>query len=408
VSFLWSFGVEGRCANVPAVKSIKVTIPGETLDNNGVYACSTAGVDGITLRDFQAGSYTYTIEALDSTGTSIYATSGGFSVNGNGLVRADLTRTAAPVSGDITFLWTFGADGRCVDVPAVKSIKITIPGETLANNGVYACSTAGVDGITLRDFRGGNYSYTLQAIDAYGKVIYLGSGSVAVNGNKQVRVDLTPDGKTYAYVSWFFPPKGSYNRPTCAQANVTSMKASIDNGEWVSVSCEEGQTGIGIATPYLEPGPHTLRLVAYGYDTQGRNGMPLYNLQGTLTTQRGEPVSVQFGFFELGGMSVRWDMWDGFQYRTCAQTGLTQVVLNLLDLSTNTFVFGESGAAYACGAAPVVNQFLKPSNYRVYLRGYAGSTMTYSNENNPTDITVRAFEQKTATDTSTALLMSKL
>jgi hypothetical protein len=311
------------------------------------------------------------------------------------------------VAGDVTFLWTFGAEGRCVNVPNVKSIKVTIPGESLDNNGFYACNTAGTDGITLRNFRAGSYSYTVDAIDAYNKVLYTSSGAFVVNGSKQVRVDLTPDGKTYAYVSWYFPAKGSYSRPTCAQANVTSMKASIDNGPWVDVDCVEGQTGAGIPTPYLAAGAHTLRLVAYGYDTQGRNDMPLYNLQGNLTTQRGEPVSVQFGFFELGGMSVRWDLWDGFQYRTCAQTGLTKVVLNLLDLSTNTPVFEGEGVSFDCGAAPVVNQFMKPGNYQVRLRGYVNTAMTYSNENNLTNLTVRAFEQKLSTDTSTVLVMSK-
>ncbi|HEX8823752.1 MAG TPA: hypothetical protein VF794_27770 [Archangium sp.] len=310
--------------------------------------------------------------------------------------------------GDVSFLWTFGAEGRCVDVPDVKSIKLSIPGETLDSNGFYACNTAGVDGITLRNFRAGTYSYTLQAFDAYNKVLYSSSGSFTVNGNKQVRVDMTPDGKTYAYVSWYFPAKGSYSRPTCSQANVTSIKASIDNGEWVSVDCLDGTDGDGIPTPYLEPGTHTLQLIAYGYDIQGRANMPLYNLQGTLTTQRGvDAPSVEFRFFELGGMSVRWDMWDGTNYRNCAETGLTSVVLNLLDLSTNKVVYEGEGLSYDCVAAPVVNQFMKPGSYQVRIRGYVGSTMTYSNENNMTTLTVKAFEQKKATDAATVLVMSK-
>ncbi|HZH79598.1 MAG TPA: hypothetical protein VEY88_26490 [Archangium sp.] len=310
---------------------------------------------------------------------------------------------------DVTFLWTFGADGRCVDVPNVKSIRLTIPGETLDSNGNYACNTAGVDGITLRRFRNGTYNYTLNAIDAYNQVVYTTSGSFTVNGtSRQVRVDLTPDGKTYAYVSWYFPAKGSFSRPTCAQANVTSMKASIDNGEWVTVDCTQGQTGMGIATPYLNPGQHSLQLIAYGYDSLGRNNMPLYNLYGTFTTQRGEPVSAQFGFFAVGGISVRWDFWDGSNYRDCAQTGVTQVVWNLLDVATNTLVFGDAGESHACGAAPVVNQFLKPGDYKVFIRGYVGSTKSYTNEASPTVYTVKAFEQKTRNDASTTVVMSKL
>jgi hypothetical protein len=119
-------------------------------------------------------------------------------------------------------------------------------------------------------------------------------------------------------------------------------------------------------------------------------------------------MSAQFGFFALGGMSVRWDMWDGANYRNCAETGLTKVVLNLLDLSTNTTVFEGEGISYSCGAAPVVNQFMKPGNYQVRVRGYVNSAMTYSNENNLTNLTVKEFEQKISTDTSTVLVMSKL
>jgi len=328
---------------------------------------------------------------------------------GTGCIIVDGGGDSGP-GNDVTFLWTFGADGRCVDVPNVKSIRLTIPGETLDSNGNYACNTAGVDGITLRNFRSGTYNYTINAIDAYNQVVYASSGSFTVSGaSKQVRVDLTPDGMTYAYVSWYFPAKGSFSRPTCAQANVTSMKAQIDNGELVSVDCTEGQTGMGIATPYLTPGQHTLRLVAYGYDSAGRNNMPLYNLYGTFTTQRGEPVSAQFGFFAVGGISLSWDFKDTVQNRTysCAESGVTKVIIHLLDLSTNTYVFGNTGESFDCGEAPAVNQFMKPGDYKVYAYGMNGNTKIFSNEGAPPTVTVRAFVQKTEGDASTPLVLSR-
>jgi hypothetical protein len=105
-------------------------------------------------------------------------------------------------------------------------------------------------------------------------------------------------------------------------------------------------------------------------------------------------------------MSLRWDLWDGTQYRSCAEAGVSQVVVNLRDLATNTLVFGPDGVAFSCNAAPVVNQFMKPGDYTVYIRGYA-STAMYTNEANPTNLTVKAFEQKTASDTPTSLVMRK-
>ena len=47
----------------------------------------------------------------------------------------------------MTFVWTFGTGYQCDDVPEVKSVKLVIPGESLDNNGFYACNTAGTDGI---------------------------------------------------------------------------------------------------------------------------------------------------------------------------------------------------------------------------------------------------------------------
>src|SRR5688572_1051163 len=66
--------------------------------------------------------------------------------------------------GDVTFLWSFQGQG-CSMVPSVKNVKITIPGEALANDGVYDCSTNGTAGIVLNNFSGGSYSYTIQGRD---------------------------------------------------------------------------------------------------------------------------------------------------------------------------------------------------------------------------------------------------
>src|SRR5690242_8768768 len=65
---------------------------------------------------------------------------------------------AAP--GDVTFSWRL-AGGLCSDDPSVRSVHIRIPGETLQNDGVFPCSSAGFMGITLHDFYPGSYSFTI-------------------------------------------------------------------------------------------------------------------------------------------------------------------------------------------------------------------------------------------------------
>ncbi len=63
-----------------------------------------------------------------------------------------------PSPATSTFLWIF--DGlRCDEARDVYGVNITIPGEALLNDGRYACSTNGADGITLHDFAPGTYSF---------------------------------------------------------------------------------------------------------------------------------------------------------------------------------------------------------------------------------------------------------
>jgi hypothetical protein len=303
--------------------------------------------------------------------------------------------------GDVTFLWTFAPNGRCSDVPDVKNIQISITGESLHNGGVYACNTAGVDGIVLHDFEGGSYPYTIRAIGYDGDTLFEGRGTFTVDGDVRVTIDLTPNGMSYALVSWYFPPNSYSNNPSCSQAGVTSIKAQIDGGEWVALTCADGMANGGVETPWLADGSHTIQLIAYGRDRAGRDGMPLYNTSGTFTTSAGSPRSESFRFFEVGGMSLRWELWDNSTTRrTCAEAGLTGMFINLKNLATGDWVYGEAGDFQSCTGAPILYQYLKPGRYAVYIHGMKGSTVAYSNENEavPDVLTVTAFEQKTASD----------
>jgi hypothetical protein len=297
--------------------------------------------------------------------------------------------------GDVTFIWTFAPYGRCSDVPNVKNIQISIPGETLHNGGVYACSTGGVDGIILHDFVPGTYPYTVRAIGYDGSTLFEGRGSFVVNGDVRVNIDLSPNGMSYALISWAFP-----NRASCYQAGVTSIKAQIDGGEWVNLNCADGMANGGVETPWLEDGPHTIQMVAYGRDRAGRDGMPLYTTFGTFTTSAGSPRSESFDFFAVGGMSLRWELWDGSARRSCAEAGLTGMIINLKNLATGELVYGTAGDPQACTGAPILYQYLAPGRYEVYIRGMNGSRIAYSNEDLPDVLTVTAFEQKTSTDPS--------
>jgi hypothetical protein len=344
---------------------------------------------------------TFLCIASFSTGCIIVDNDGG---GGGGGPCCTTPPPPAGQPGDVTFFWTI-ANGRCADAPEVKNIQISIPGETLYNGGVYACNTAGSDGIVLHDFAAGYYTYTIKALSYTNEVLYMGSGDFTVNGNVRETVDLTPNGQSYTLISWRFPPTSTSSNPSCAQAYVTSVKASIDGGEWVTLNCEDGTTNGGVQSPYLNPGSHTLQLVAYGRDTAGRDGMPLYTTQSTFTTTSGSPNSQTFSFYAVGGISVRWDLQDGTAYRTCAQAGLTGMLVNLYNRDTDEWVYGTAGDPQSCTGAPILYQFLRPGSYEVYIRGMNGSTVAYTNESTPTVVNVSAFVQKTSSDTPTTIVL---
>ncbi len=92
--------------------------------------------------------------------------------------------------GDVTFAWSF--DGySCYEEPDIETVWINIPGERLEYGGYYACRTGGYDGITLRDFAPGFYTFDIEAIDDDGFVSYFGRGSFTVDGDITVPIDLT-------------------------------------------------------------------------------------------------------------------------------------------------------------------------------------------------------------------------
>jgi hypothetical protein len=93
--------------------------------------------------------------------------------------------------GDVTFAWSF-AGNSCYQDGRVRQVLITIPGEQLANQGYYPCTSNGYDGITLYDFAPGTYEFSLDAIDGDNYYSYRATGTFHVDGNTLVRVDLRP------------------------------------------------------------------------------------------------------------------------------------------------------------------------------------------------------------------------
>jgi hypothetical protein len=102
---------------------------------------------------------------------------------------------ASAAMGNITFLWSF-AGASCAQTPSVASVQVQIVGangaEQLANGGSFPCNTSGSDGIQLLGFAGGDYAYTLTGISAAYASIFQARGTLVVDGNVAMAVDLKP------------------------------------------------------------------------------------------------------------------------------------------------------------------------------------------------------------------------
>ncbi|MDY7232161.1 hypothetical protein [Hyalangium rubrum] len=344
VAFLWAFSgaASGRCADVPDVTKVRISIPGQTLPNGGVQACNSEGVDGFTLRNIAPGLYTYTVEALGSSDEVLYSGTGSFTVDGNTVVSSQLSPVSRPPSpGDVSFRWSFVSPPlRCVSMPDVRSVRIRIPDHVLPNDGLFPCSTSGLDGTTLLDFAPGAYSYTVEALGASGEALYRGTGSFTVDGDTQVNVSLeripppppVPGDVTFL---WSFP--GS-PRTWCADVpdvvgvRITIPGENLPNGG--SFPCTN-QGVDGIAVHDFAPGHYE-----YTLEAVNASNSVLYSGKGAFTVNGDTLVKVALISGQSSFAYVSWTLSNGpsTPNPTCAEAGVSSVVVLIdgwLDLRFN-------------------------------------------------------------------------
>lgn len=288
--------------------------------------------------------------------------------------------------GDVTFTWSFSG-GTCMDVPDVKSVHISIPGEELQNGGYYPCLANNYPGIVLFDFAPGTYSFDIEAVSYSDTVIYIGSGTFTVNGDRRVDIDLTPVGgpNSYAYLTWRFPANSAHQNPTCTQAGVSFVDVSIDGSQYERFNCEQGFTQPGVTTPYLTAGMHNISIVAVNAD-----GYPYYRFDGSLQTFSGNPVGAHYDLgWAVGGAAIGWQLTNNQVAQTCAQAGVTDVYINFRD-SQGMWVYPGAGDKHACASAPVLYSYLLPGTYAVAIQASGTNGNYESNMQNPPTVTVTA------------------
>jgi hypothetical protein len=214
--------------------------------------------------------------------------------------------------GDVTLLLTF--DGLTECPAGIESVRLTIPGEPLADEGVMLCAAQ----IVLKDQQPGPYDLTVEALDSQGNVVSRGTAQYAVSGDVTVGVDLSLP-TTPAFLKWTFP-----GGQTCAQAGITTVGISLDGDfGWEEVPCEKGESAEGFEE-LLTPGTHRLALSA-----RDSVGFEFFGTRSHVAASS-EPQTFPLEW-TAGAVALRWTLAHNGVSTTCEAAGVSQVSISFED-----------------------------------------------------------------------------
>jgi hypothetical protein len=220
--------------------------------------------------------------------------------------------SAGHLPGDVTFSLTF--DGVAACPPGVQSVRLTIPGEPLVDDGVMPCAAQ----IVLKDQSPGPYDVTVDALDARGEVVASGAAQYGVSGDASVSVELTTP-EAPAFLKWTFP-----GGQTCAEAGIKTVGISVDGVfGWDEVPCEAGEGTQGVQQ-LLTPGTHRLALSA-----RDALGFEFFGAR-TSVAAASEPQTFPMAW-TAGSVGLRWTLAHNGVSTTCEAAGVSEVSVSLED-----------------------------------------------------------------------------
>jgi hypothetical protein len=247
-------------------------------------------------------------------------------------------------------------------VPQVTSLRVTIPGAQLQNNGVYPCLTNNVAGITLLNFAPGPYTVTVEGLDASGRALFQGAQTFQVGGGDvTVSVNLTPTAAATgsALVSWVLPQRLRCSQVGDAATNRTATTAfiSIDNAPAQQVPCAQGNQAdnpaAAVTIANLSGGvTHTVDL-----QIVDMTGFVYLRSVNSLSVVPGGSVAATFQpQWVVGSLPLQWAFFNQGLQITCSQAFVDFVFVNFRNQQTQQWVFvDQSGAATAGQQVPCVS-----------------------------------------------------
>ncbi|MBI3180867.1 MAG: hypothetical protein HYZ28_01850 [Myxococcales bacterium] len=293
VTFTWSFAGKS-CNEVSQVRSVFIDIPGEQLQNNGVYPCLANNYPGIVLHDFNPGTYSFTLEALGYGSERLFVGSGSFTVNGDIRVTVDLT-PAGGANSYAYLTWRFPPNSQSsnpnCDQAGVAFVDVSIDGSQPQR---FQCATGqSQPGAQTAFLNAGSHSITLWGLGSGGYLYYRFDGTLQTFAGAPVSAEY---GLGWAVggtaVKWQLT-NGSYGL-TCAQAGIQTMSVNFMDAQGNMVYGTAGDTQACDAAPivynYLQAG--TYKVFIKG---TGTGGTYLSNAQNppVLTVQAGVFVTAQ-------------------------------------------------------------------------------------------------------------------
>ncbi len=267
VSFVWNFA-GASCASA-TIATVRVVIPGQTLQNGGVYPCTNGGTDGIRLLNFAAATYSFTLEGLNSANVLLYQSTGQFTVNGNVTVNATLQPTSSGASAYLS--WTFPPNSasnspNCTQAGMSTVVAVIDSGAPLTLN----CTQGLGASVRIDNLSPGAHTLVLEARDSNAFPFYRKTTSLfAQTGTPAQNLYLFDWAVGSLPLRWTF--SNGTTTVTCASAGVVSMNIGLRDSQGndvygangVDVNCVD--SGLqGTLFTYLTGGTYTYYLQAYG------------------------------------------------------------------------------------------------------------------------------------------------
>lgn len=267
VMFTWSFA-GATCSDLPGIKSVQVQIPGETLQNAGVYPCSANGYPGIELHDFAPGSYSFNLTALGWDNEALYAGSGTFIVNGDVRVTVDLTPVGGPNS--YAYLtWRFppnsASSNPTCEQAGVAYVYVSIDGGAWES---FNCADGfALPGVVTPYLEAGVHNISIVAANASDYDYYRYDGKLQTFAGDPISAEYHLNWAVGgAAISWNLT-NGSVAQ-SCAQAGVSYVYINFQDAQGNMVYSDPGDrqpcTSAPVLYQYLQPGTYRVYIQAAG------------------------------------------------------------------------------------------------------------------------------------------------